>query len=263
MNYALITGASSGIGLACARRLAAAGRNLILASDRDADNRRAAAELAERYGIRAEPCCIDLARAEAAQQLYDWTAERGMTVDVLISNAGMLLFSTLEHTPSERIDRIVALHCTTPTQLCRLFGAEMRRRGEGYILLVSSVTAWTPYPAISHYAATKAYLRSLGQSLWYEFHGSGVGVTTLFPSAVDTPLYRLEERMRRRLLRWGLMLTADEVARRALGALFRRRRRCLPGAAAKLEAALCTLLPACALLPVLRIPAVERLLAKL
>ena len=82
----------------------------------------------------------------------------GIRVEVLINNAGMLLFNRLVHTPPERIDRIVALHCTTPVQLCRLFAPAMRERGSGHILLMSSIVAWTPYPTISHYAATKAFL---------------------------------------------------------------------------------------------------------
>lgn len=263
MNYALVTGASSGIGLAFARQLAAAGHNLIIVSDRDADNRRVAAELADRYGIAAEACTADLTAPDAARRLYDETQRRGMQVDLLICNAGMLLWSTLERTAPEAIDRIVALHCTTPTQLCRLFGGAMKRRGAGRILLVSSVTAWMPYPTISHYAATKAYLRNLGQSLWYEMRDAGVGVTTLFPSAVDTSFYELSDTARRRLRRWGVMLSADEVARRGLRALMNGHRRSLPGVLTKLEAAICALLPAHALLPLLKLPPVRRLLERL
>lgn len=261
-RYSLVTGASSGIGLAIARRLAGSGRSVILVSDRGDDTRRASREIAARYGVDAVPCCMNLAEPDAAQRLYEWTQAQGMTVDLLVSNAGMLLFSTLAETPVGRLSDIVSLHCTTPAALCRLFGADMARRGEGYIMLVSSVTAWMPYPTISHYAATKAFLRSFGQSLWYEMRRHGVGVTTLFPGAVDTPLYDIDDGLRRRLLRAGLLMSADEVARRALRALFRRRRRCIPGLCAKLAAGCCALLPAHALLPVLRIPAVRRLLER-
>lgn len=262
-GYALITGASSGIGEAYARRLAESGWNVVAVSERAAENERVARELSARYGVKALPLTVDLTEPDAARRIYDRMQAEGIRVEVLINNAGMLLFNRLVHTPPERIDRIVALHCTTPVQLCRLFAPAMRECGSGHILLMSSIVAWTPYPTISHYAATKAFLRSFGQSLWYELRDSGVGVTTVFPSAVDTPFYRLDDRLRRRCRRWGLMLTADEVARRGLWALFRHRRRCLPGWAAKAEALLCALLPARALLPVLKIPAVRRLLETL
>ena len=165
-------------------------------------------------------------------------------------------------TEPQALERIVALHCTTPTLLCRLFAARMMERGRGRILIMSSITAWTPYPTISHYAATKAYLSSFAQSLWYELRGTGVSLTTVFPSAVDTPFYDLKAEHRRWLLRLGLMLSAEEVARKALRAMFRGRRRLLPGVWTKVEAALCACLPAWALLPVLKLPAVRRILER-
>ena len=139
----------------------------------------------------------------------------------------------------------------------------MRERGGGHIVLMSSVTAWTPFPTISHYAATKSYLRSFGQSLWYEMRGSGVTVTTVFPSAVDTPLYSLGDGARRWLRRLGIMQTADEVARRALRAARRGRRRCFPSLLTKIEVAICYLLPSWVLLPIMRIPAVRRILERI
>jgi len=262
-SFALVTGASSGIGEAYARQLAERGWNLVAVSEREAENRRVAEELSARYGVRVVPLTVDLTEPDAAERIFRRTQAEGLQVEVLVNNAGMLLFSRLVHTSQEALDRIAALHCTTPMKLCRLFAPLMQERGRGYILLMSSVTAWMPYPTIAHYAATKAFLRSFGLSLWYELRGSGVGVTTVFPSAVDTPFYRLDERTRRRCRRWGVMLTADEVARKGLRALFRKRRRCLPGWTAKAGALVCRLLPDRALLPVLRIPAVRRLLERL
>lgn len=88
----------------------------------------------------------------------------------------------------------------------------MRRRGEGYILVMSSATAWMPYPTIAAYAATKSFLRTFARSLNFEFRKYGVRVTGVFPGAVDTPLYDLDAACRRRLLRWGVMSAPQEVA---------------------------------------------------
>lgn len=261
-GWALITGASSGIGAAFCRQLAEAGWNLVLVSNRCEECEALAAQLKDNYRVEAKSVCLDLTLPDAAEQLYAQTRAWEISPELFINNAGILLFGRLEKSDPAHLERIVALHCTTPTKLCRLFGADMAARGRGYILLVSSVTAWMPYPTISHYAATKSYLRSLGQALWYELRDRGVGVTTLFPSAVDTPLYNLEDKVRRRLLRFGVMMSAEEVARKGLRALFARRRKCLPGLMTKLEAAICALLPACALLPILKIPAVKRILER-
>lgn len=260
MKWALVTGASSGMGKEYARQLAERGYNIIVASNDDEGNRCVAEALERDFFVKTVPMYADLAVKDGAQRLYQEVRDRGYEVEILVSNAGMLLFSQLERTAVERIEQIIALHCTAPTLLCRLFAEDMRCRGEGRILIVSSITAWTPYPTISHYAATKAYLKSFAQSLWYELRGSGVSVTTVFPSAVDTPFYSLDEKMRRRLLRCGVMMSAESVVSKALKAMFCSRRRCLPGVVTKLEAAICAILPSWALLPVLKLPAVRKIL---
>ena len=262
-RFALVTGGSSGIGEQYVRQLAAEGHNVIVVSNRDEDNRRVAEAVSAEFGVEALSLTIDLAKPTAAEQIFAVCEGHAIEVDILINNAGMLIFNQLERTDSARIDTIIALHCTTPTKLCRLFAPAMRARGEGHIVLMSSVTAWTPFPTISHYAATKAYLRSFGQSLWYELREAGVTVTTVFPSAVDTPFYTLSDRARRWLRRFGVMLSAEAVARKALRAMRHGRRRCLPGLLTKIEAAICAILPSWVLLPVLRIPAVRRILERI
>jgi len=187
------------------------------------------------------------------------TSARGIEIGVLVCNAGVLLFGPLAAAPPERIGRIVTLHCTTPALLCRLYGEEMRRRGEGYILVMSSATAWMPYPTIAAYAATKSFLRTFARSLNFEFRKYGVRVTGVFPGAVDTPLYDLDAACRRRLLRWGVMSAPQEVAQHGLRALFRGRSSCIPGVFTKICVCVCRLVPAWLMRCVLRIPAVARL----
>ena len=263
MKYALITGSSSGIGLAYARQLAERGRNVIIVSNRAEDNEAVAAAIRRDFGVEALALYADLVQEDAAERIYAQCREQNAEVDILISNAGILHFGKLAHTAPDAIERITAIHCTTPMKLCRLFGADMCARGSGNILIMSSMTKWTPYPTMSLYGSTKALLGNFGQSLWYEFRDCGVGVTTVFPGAVDTPLYDLSDTMRRRLRRAGVMMSADEVARCGLRAMFRNRRKCIPGVLTKIEVALCRLLPAHALLPVLRISSVARLLERL
>ena len=105
----------------------------------------------------------------------------------------------------------------------------MKRRGSGYLLIMSSMAARIPAPGITIYSATKAYLRSFGRSLSYELKPYGVGVTTVCPAAVATPLYRLDEKKLRLGVKTGLIRTPQSLVRRALKALFRGRRVIAPG----------------------------------
>lgn len=262
MKYAVITGASSGMGLEFSRQLAERGYGIVLISNRPEENRQAAETIRTTYATDARTIDIDLTLPEAAETVYQQVVTWKLEVEILVSNAGMLLFSTLARTPLEQLDRIVALHCTTPIKLIRLFGEDMLKRRHGYILVTSSSTAWMPYPTISHYAATKAFLKSFSRSVWYEFRRYGVSVTTLFPGAVDTPLYQLDDRKRYWFRKAGMMQTPQQTVSAALRSMFRKKHRCIPGFFTKLTVGLCAAAPAWALLPVLQIPVLKRLLNK-
>ncbi len=262
MSYALITGASSGIGRCYATLLAERGYSIIAVSNQDAELENVARELRERYNVAVHTLCIDLAERSAAKTIFDHTESNGWQVDILICNAGMLLFSTLVNTAPERLATIVDLHCTTTTLLCRYYGEKMKERRKGRILIMSSSTAWLPYPTISHYGATKAYLKSLASALWYELHRYGVSVTAVYPGAVDTPFYKLSDKMRRRFVKLGIMMRPETIAKRGVRAMMRGRRRLVPGLFTKLIVAICAILPARVLDLFLRIGPIKRLLER-
>lgn len=262
MKFALITGSSSGIGEQYAHQLAQKGYNIIVVSNRQDENCRVAKSLAKSYGVTAYPLYADLSKADAAETLYAATKAIG-EVEILVSNAGVLHFGKFENTTEQYIDFITALHYTTPMKLCRLFAADMAQRGGGKILIVSSMTAWTPFPTMSLYGSTKAALKSFAQSLWYEMRDRGVSVTTVFPGAVDTPLYNLDKNKRALFRSLGIMMSPEKLARKALRAMFAGRRVCIPGLFTKFAVAVCYILPAHALLPVVKIPAIRRILDRL
>lgn len=262
MNYALITGASSGIGRCYATLLAERGYNIIAVSNQETELLATAKDIAERYGVKVHTLCVDLAERDAAKSIFDHTQSNGWQVDILICNAGMLLFSTLVNTAPERLAAIVGLHCTTTTLLCRYYGEVMKERRHGRILIMSSSTAWLPYPTISHYGATKAYLKSFASALWYELHRYGVSVTSVYPGAVDTPFYKLSDKMRRRFVALGIMMRPETIAKRGIRAMMRGRRRLVPGFFTKLVVAICAILPARVLDLFLRIGPIKRLLER-
>lgn len=261
MKFALITGASSGIGEQYAYQLAAMGHNIIIVSNQDQAAQCVAQQVEERYGVVAHAIYSDLSQSDAAESVYTAISEIG-EVDIFISNAGVLHFGKFENTTPDYIDFITALHITTPMKLCRLFAADMRKRGYGKIMIMSSLTAWTPFPTMSLYGSTKVALKSFGQSLWYEMKGSGVSVTTVFPGAVDTPLYTLDSKKRKLFRALGFMMSAETLARKALWAMMHNRRISIPGLFTKFAAFACYLLPAHALLPVMKVPAIKRILER-
>ncbi len=228
--YALITGASSGIGKAYATVLAREYQHdVLLVSNQEKELQQVASELSEQYHVKAIPFYCDLARQEAAQNLYDWCTENGIEVDILLNNAGMFFWQPLQEVPTQKFLTILNLHMITLAMLCRLFGEDMCRRRKGYILNMSSMTAWMPFPGIQAYNATKAFVLNFSQSLWYEMKPQGVVVTTLTPGAIDTPLYGLDDKTRRRLVKWGISLTPEHFAQIALKRMFRGKKRAMPG----------------------------------
>ena len=148
---------------------------------------------------------------------------------MLINNAGMFFFKELESADLDRVQAMVDLHVVTITRSCVLFGNAMKERGSGYILNMSSMAARIPAPGITVYSATKAYLRSFGRSFSYEMKPYGIGMTTVCPAAVATPLYRLSEKWLRFGVRIGLIQTPRRLVKRALRAMFHKRRVVSPG----------------------------------
>lgn len=249
--WALVTGAGTGIGRRYAERLAELGYNLALAGLMPKHIARAANELLTAHpGIEVRTLAIDLAREEASEELFAWVRSEGIDIDILINNAGIFSFCDLLATPDQRIARIILLHDLTATLNCRRFAAEMVRRGvEGYILNMSSFSLWMPFPGLSLYSASKAYLRSFSVAFAKEVREQGIRVTTVCPAGVATDLYGLPPRWQRIGLRLGVLISADSCARRGLRALFRGRRCIVPDWWNRIWIPLCKLLPMRALRP--------------
>ena len=241
--WALVTGGNSGIGRCYARRLAALGYNLFIAGLNGALNCETADEVRAQSGVEVVTMEINLARTEAAQELYDAVRARGIEVSVLINNAGMFSFLDVTETPGERLDRLILLHCYTPTMLCRLFGADMAARGKGHILNMSSYSLWMPWPGLATYSASKSYLRSFSVAYSKEVQERGVRVTSVCPAGVATDLYGLPADLQRLGTRIGVLLTPDSCARRGLRAMWRGRRNCVPGWWNRLGIPFCVLMP--------------------
>ena len=188
---ALVTGASTGIGRQYAEQLAALGYNLIVVSRTESLLEELALELREKYGVEVIVHVKDLATMTAAEELFAWTEQEALKVDVLINNAGMFSFCDIANTPAERIKRAITLHDITNTLLCQLYGNDMAERGGGYILNMSSFSIWMPFPGLSLYSASKAYLKSFSVAYAKEMRDKKVYVTAVCPGGIATDLYGL------------------------------------------------------------------------
>lgn len=230
--YAIVTGASSGMGLEYARQLAGVwGYDLLMISNQDVELAQAAEEIRQATGVAVETLCMDLSVSSAAQEIVDFIDQRGLDIEVLINNAGILVFDTLNRVPARKIDTLIGLHVLTVTQLNRLIGERLCQRGKGYILNMSSMTAWTALPTIQAYNATKAYILNLSKSLWYEMAPYGVHVLAVCPGSVNTGLLPFPDGMAKIMRSTGLTMQPDRLVRGALKALLRSKHKVyLPGA---------------------------------
>lgn len=185
-KWALITGASSGLGLEFADLLAAQKVNLVLAARRQESMEKLAADLRRKYGVDVLVEAIDLAAPDAASRLKSSLDARSVMIDILLNNAGYGLHGALLDMPIERTTDMIQLNITTLTELTYLFGRDMAARRSGHILLVASLMAFQAVPSYAAYAATKAYVLALGEALHDELRPHGVVVTTLCPGHTAT-----------------------------------------------------------------------------
>lgn len=222
---ALVTGASKGIGRCYALRLASMGYNVLMVASGEEELETAAEEVRHaNSAVWVRSYTKDMATPTAAEELFAWTEREQIKVDVLINNAGIFSFCDILATPAERIKRVIYLHDITATLMCQLYAEDMIRRGGGYILNMSSYSIWMPYPGLSLYSASKAYLKSFSVAFSKEVRDKGVIVTAICPAGIATDLYGLSPKLQRFGVKTGILMTPESCARRSLNGLFRGQR---------------------------------------
>jgi hypothetical protein len=188
-SAALVTGASAGIGAAIARELAQRNHNLILVA-RSKDKLDALAEsLHGEFGVRAEVLGCDLTKATSRQRLPGRIESLGLTVNVLVNNAGFATGGPFHQSDAERELDQVRLLVEAPVALTSAFVPEMVRRGTGAILNVASTAGMQPLPYSAGYSAAKAYVLTFSEALHHELKSAGVTVTALAPGPVSTEFW--------------------------------------------------------------------------
>lgn len=219
-GWALVTGASSGIGLAYARRLAAGGAGVLLVAD-DPAVADVAARLRDEHGVRAEALVADLADETAVDKVVSWTA--GRRVEVLVNNAGVGAKGPFTDGDPAEYASLLQVNLIAPVLLTRAFLPAMAARGRGAVIHVASVNALSPMPYSAVYSAAKTFLYTYALAIWHENRDRGVVFQTLLPGTTATSFH---DRQQTELPAWAA--APDKVADASLGALGRHPV-CVPG----------------------------------
>jgi len=194
----LITGASSGIGREFARLLAAEKHSLVLVARSAARLGELEEELRSEHGVEVHTLSKDLSQAGAAHGVLDFTRRAGLSIDILINNAGVGLYGDHVDQSLQRVDEMLRLNIDALSDLCLLYGGEMRRRGAGRILNVASAAAYQPTPFFAAYGASKAFVLNFSEALAMELADHGVTVSCFSPGPTDTGFFDAYDRQGQR-----------------------------------------------------------------
>jgi uncharacterized protein len=215
-KWALVTGASAGIGKALAEELARGGTNLVLTARREDRLRRLAQELSAKYRIQAEVFVANLTHPAAPEAIFQYTQEKGRVIDLLVNNAGFGQYGALHSTETDRLLQMVQVNCTAVLHLTRLFVPAMVARRGGDVLIVASTAAFQAVPYISTYAATKVFDLYLAEGLAEELQPHGIRVCALCPGTTTSEFHEIAGHPAHSK---GREQSAETVARNGLKAL--------------------------------------------
>ncbi|HEV8370128.1 MAG TPA: SDR family oxidoreductase [Pyrinomonadaceae bacterium] len=226
MNTTLITGASSGIGAAFARKFAALGRNVFLVARSEDKLITICNELGRMSGIRAQYLALDLTEPDAPARLFEEIKKRGLEIDTLINNAGFGSMGNFAKLDPAREIEMVELNVKSLVDMTYRFLAPMRERKQGTIINVASTAGFQPVPFMATYAATKAFILSFSEALWEENRAFGVHVMALCPGVTETNFFEAAQIDRPPV---RVSQTAEEVVETALRGLKRKKSSIISG----------------------------------
>jgi uncharacterized protein len=215
-QWALVTGASAGIGAALASQLAAGGTHLVLTARRRDRLEDLSRKLRGAHDIQTEIFLADLAQPDAPEKVYGFTREKGVAIDLLINNAGFGQYGELTQAGTQRLLDMVQVNCTAVVHLTRLFLPDMIARRRGDVLIVASTASFQAVPYITTYAATKAFDLFFAEGLAEEMKPHGIRVCALCPGSTESEFHTIagQERFTSKHPE-----TAEKVARTGLEAL--------------------------------------------
>jgi short-subunit dehydrogenase len=240
-EWVLVTGASAGIGRELARAFASRGWDLILLARDEGTIAELAGELVATHAVRAKTLPADLSIPGAAEAIADALHGAGVEVGVLVNNAGVIFEGDFAGIAFDDHLRLLQINVIALTSLTRLFLPPMLKRGAGRILNVASIAAFMPIPRIAAYAAAKAYVLSLTESLSEELRDTGVTATALCPGFTDTAMVRGSQLGK--AFPASMIMSPKDVAELGCAACLKGETICIPGRANRLLSGGAQLLP--------------------
>jgi len=244
-QYALITGATSGIGYELSRLFARDGYNLILVSRTANDLERIAHELSSQNNVQVIPLAKDLFEPGAAAELYREVTARGVTVNILVNDAGQGVYGNFIETDLQRQLQIIQLNIASVTALTYFFLKDMVARNEGKILQLASIVSEVPAPLQAVYGGTKAYVLSFTQALINEVKGTNVTITALQPGVTDTDFFNKAGAQDSKLAQEkNKMSDPADVAHDGYEALMKGNSKIVSGLKNKLQSVMSNVMPA-------------------
>jgi uncharacterized protein len=244
MSYAIITGASKGIGKSIAEILAGKGFNIILIARSGNLLQEICADLANKYKIEAKYLVADFALAGASEKIFNWCKTNNYTVQVLVNNAGYGLSGAFEKYTAAEYAAMMSVNMNVPVELCTLFLPQLKQQKKAYILNIASSAAYQAVPGLSVYAATKSFVLSFSRALRKELKNTAVTVTCICPGSTDTNFVnqaQIGEKARK--LADKVNMTPASVAKIAVAAMLKGKAEVIPGLINKAGAILTWLLP--------------------
>ena len=244
-NYALITGATSGIGYELAKLFAQDGYNLVIvARGENGDLEKTASELKSQYGIEVETLAKDLFKRENAFAVYDEVKAKGIEINVLVNDAGQGQYGLFTDTDINRELDIVQLNIGSLIILTKQFLKDMVARGEGKILNLSSIASKTPGPWQSVYHGTKAFVQSFTEAIRNENKDNGVTITALLPGVTDTDFFNKADMLDSKAVQdKSKMANPADVAKDGYNALMSGDDKVVSGAKNKMQVAMAAVTP--------------------
>jgi uncharacterized protein len=241
-KWALITGASSGLGVEFAKLFAERNANLVLVARRTEHMEQLAEALRKEQSVQALVIGMDLSQPRAAAELKAQLDARGIGIEVLVNNAGFGLYGEFLDQSVEKITEMMRLNIMSLTELTHVFGREMANRGHGRILLVASVLGYQAVPGYAAYAASKGYVLLLGEALHQELAARGVSVTTISPGKTATAFGAIAGEKSSLLLK-ALTMKPQAVAKTGVLSVMRDKASVVPGFMNKVNVFMDRLMP--------------------
>ncbi len=229
MAFALITGASGGIGWALAKELASRKHDVLLLARSKDTLIKNCEELRSRFRVNADYLSIDLSQIDAAVQVNRWLTEKNYTIDILINNAGYGLWGKLTDIPRGDLNQMMQLNMNTLADFCRVLIPELAKNKHAFILNVASTASYQAVPTLTTYAATKAFVLLFSRGLRWEMKGGPVSVSCVCPGTTTTGFI---ERANMKFIEKKaekFSMTAEDVARISVNGMFSRKAEIIPG----------------------------------